>query len=62
MQELGSGFFGAVYRATYTDKDGARPVAAKNLLVRDGPISVKEKRVFLLEAMVLMEFDHPHSE
>eukprot|EP00045_Choanoeca_perplexa_P011166 m.117085 g.117085 ORF g.117085 m.117085 type:complete len:762 (+) comp15532_c0_seq2:135-2420(+) len=56
VKQLGSGNFGEVYKATYTEISGqVLEVAVKSLKDADDE---KQTRLFLLEAQIMMEFDH----
>eukprot|EP00730_Choanoeca_flexa_P001620 TRINITY_DN10712_c0_g1_i3.p1 TRINITY_DN10712_c0_g1~~TRINITY_DN10712_c0_g1_i3.p1 ORF type:complete len:791 (+),score=154.72 TRINITY_DN10712_c0_g1_i3:150-2522(+) len=57
-EQLGSGHFGDVFRATYTEISGhVMDVAVKSLKDAEDE---KATRLFLLEAQIMMEFNHPN--
>eukprot|EP00049_Salpingoeca_infusionum_P024105 m.14783 g.14783 ORF g.14783 m.14783 type:complete len:606 (-) comp6430_c0_seq1:296-2113(-) len=59
-KEIGSGNFGKVFRGSIRLEDGTVVGGAIKTLLEKGAPSQKTQRAFLLEAQVMMEFDHKY--
>eukprot|EP00043_Microstomoeca_roanoka_P017747 m.186028 g.186028 ORF g.186028 m.186028 type:complete len:778 (+) comp16694_c3_seq3:441-2774(+) len=60
ITELGKGFFATVYLAKYTPSDGSKRAVAVKAIRSSEEFDDKARRLFLLEAQLMSEFNHPN--